>query len=175
MLKANRWKLNSVSWLLNSDRSQSLKADSKGFKNVKTKQNAMNGSFNQRSATCRLSAIAWRASIYLKGSATPRCRIFKIGIHTIFSDKLSHRRENIESRPIWPPARLRPVGDYAPEGRAYASERNPCTSNPYSRTVGCAVERWVRIFFDGDYVYPVRKPSYLWQGCPKKIFIHYWR
>jgi hypothetical protein len=31
---------------------------------------------------------------------------------------------------IWPPARLRPVGDYAPEGRAYASERKPIQMQP---------------------------------------------
>jgi four helix bundle protein len=35
---------------------------------------------------------------------------------------------------MWPPARLRPVGDYAPEGRAYALERNPCIYNPFLRT-----------------------------------------
>jgi len=32
-------------------------------------------------------------------------------------------KENIESRPIWPPAR-----------RAYASERNRCLSNPFSKS-----------------------------------------
>jgi hypothetical protein len=30
--------------------------------------------------------------------------------------------------PDGPPARLRPVGDYAPEGRAYASESDWCGS-----------------------------------------------
>ncbi|NIW16357.1 hypothetical protein GWN19_02880 [Candidatus Bathyarchaeota archaeon] len=30
---------------------------------------------------------------------------------------------SLKSSPLWPPARLRPVGDYAPEGRAYGSER----------------------------------------------------
>ncbi len=37
------------------------------------------------------------------------------------SETLSMRGDSMhENRP---PARLRPVGDYAPEGRAYASER----------------------------------------------------
>jgi len=44
--------------------------------------------------------------------------------------RLALEKENIESRPIWPPARLRPVGEYAPEGRAYASERRTCICSP---------------------------------------------
>jgi len=43
--------------------------------------------------------------------------------------------KNIEARPIWPPARLRPVGDYAPEGRAYASERSRCICRQSSTAV----------------------------------------
>jgi len=41
---------------------------------------------------------------------------------------------------LGPPARLRPVGDYAPEGRAYASERNVAyggnVSSPHNRKGG---------------------------------------
>ena len=48
------------------------------------------------------------------------------------SVRLALEEENIEARPMWPPARLRPGGDSAPEGRAYASERNPCTFSPSS-------------------------------------------
>jgi hypothetical protein len=43
--------------------------------------------------------------------------------------QLALEAQNIEARPMWPPARLRPVGDYAPEGRAHASERSRCTCN----------------------------------------------
>lgn len=43
--------------------------------------------------------------------------------------------------PDGPPARLRPVGDYAPEGRAYASESDWCGSvsdqNQKDRSSGC--------------------------------------
>lgn len=54
----------------------------------------------------------------------------KIGTHPIFGDKLGPGRENIESRLIWPPARLHPVGDYAPEGRAYALGEKPMHMQP---------------------------------------------
>ncbi len=39
--------------------------------------------------------------------------------------------ENIEARPVWPPAPLPARRAYRPEGRAYASERSRCIRNPY--------------------------------------------
>ena len=61
-----------------------------------------------------MSSLPWRE--------LPGISCFRSTISKIVAVEIKHRKSGLGQGLPWPPARLRPVGDYAPEGRAYTSE-----------------------------------------------------